>query len=219
MKLKTVLPALLAVLLGGAAAFLVRNSMMKRPPTQTVIAAPRMVPAVTATGDLMAGQEIMGDNLTVTEVPSTNPPQDIISNPVELIGRVLSAPIVKGQTIHQSNLAPKGGAANLPSLVPAGMRAMTINVDEGNSLSGMLMPGCHVDVVATISAGKESVTRTLVSNVLIQAVGQRLTSAQARRRQRAPSLSHRHPDRHVARRAVDRSGGRKPPGSACFCGH
>ena len=57
------------------------------------------------------------------------------------------------------------------------MRAITINVDEGNSLSGMLLPGCRVDVLGTIAAGKDSVSRTLVSNVLVQAVGQRLTSA------------------------------------------
>ena len=108
----------------------------------------------------------------VTEAPSSNPPQDFVANPTDLIGRVLSAPIAKGQMIRVSNLAPRGAAGNLPSLIPPGMRAITINVDEGNSLSGMLMPGCHVDVVATFAAGSDSLTRTLVNNVLIQAVGQ-----------------------------------------------
>ena len=74
---------------------------------------------------------------------------------------MLSAPVAKGSPIHQGSLAPRGVAANLPSLVPPGMRAITINVDEGNSLSGMLTPGCHVDVVATFAAGKaKSQTRS-----------------------------------------------------------
>ncbi|HET6248210.1 MAG TPA: Flp pilus assembly protein CpaB [Tepidisphaeraceae bacterium] len=177
MKLKTWLPAILAVVLGGAAAFLVRNSMKRPNASPQAIVIPKMIPAVIATSDLMAGQEIIGENLEVTQVASSKTPQGLISNPVELVGRVLSAPVAKGQPIHEKELAPRGVAANLPSLVPAGMRAMTINVDEGNSLSGMLMPGCHVDVIATIAAGQDSITRTLVSNVLVQATGQRLSSA------------------------------------------
>ena len=56
---------------------------------------------------------------------------------------------------------------------------MTINVDEANTLAGMLTPGCHVDVVGTFPNGKKSVTRTLIKNVLVQAVGTRLTSAKS----------------------------------------
>ena len=73
MKLKTVLPAILAVVLGGAAAYLVRNSMLRPHASAPVAVTPKMIPAVVATDNLMAGQELTPDNLTVTEIPSSNP--------------------------------------------------------------------------------------------------------------------------------------------------
>jgi pilus assembly protein CpaB len=176
MNKKTWLPAILAVVLGGAAAFMVRNSMMKNKPTP-VVATPKMVPAVVATGDLIAGQELASENMSIITVASTTP--DIVGNPVELIGRVMSSPVRKGEAIHQANLAPRGALATLPSLIPAGMRAITISVDEPNSFSGMLTPGCHVDIYSTIAAGKDSINRQLVKDILVQAVGARLTSGRS----------------------------------------
>src|SRR4051812_42510317 len=58
------------------------------------------------------------------------------------------------------------------------MRAMTLQVDEFSGVAGMLVPGCHVDVIAAIQgANGEPVARTIVQNVKVQAVGQKLTVA------------------------------------------
>lgn len=175
MKLKTWAPAVAAIVLGGAAAMLFRNMMLK--PHAPVAAAQRTMQVVIATTDLIVGQELRAENLSTTTIQTPTTPIDYCTHPAELVGRVLTTPVLKGQNILQSNLAPVGSKGNLPSLIPQGMRAMTINVDEGNSQAGMLLPGCHVDVVGTFPNGRKSVARTLIHNVLVQAVGQRLTSA------------------------------------------
>ena len=175
MKLKKVAPALLAIVLGCIAAKLARDSISRSRPA--TIAAPKVVQIVVASNNLTIGQEVRPESLVLSTITATMPPPETFTNVADVTGRVLTSPVLKGQTILNSYLAPRGSAVGLAPLVPAGMRAMTINVDEGNSLSGMLLPGCRVDVVGTLAAGKESVTRTLMKNVLIQAVGQRLTSA------------------------------------------
>ena len=177
MKIKTFVPAILAGVLGLGAAVLVRNSMMKS--KTVVVAAPKTVQAVVAKGNLINGQTVTADDLTIATVPAPDKPGDIVTNPGDVLGRVLSAPVVEGQTFQTAGIAPRGASPTLPSLVPAGMRAITLNVDESNTFSGMLVPGCHVDILGTFSNGKSSVTRTLIKNVLVQAVGQRLTSAKA----------------------------------------
>ena len=175
MKLKTWAPAILAIVLGGGAAMLFRNMMLK--PRAPVAATSRTIQVAIAAEDLIVGQELRAENLSTSAVPTPDKPIDYCMHPAELVGRVLTSPVLKGQSIKESNLAPLGASGNLMTHIPAGMRAMTIPVDEGNSQAGMLLPGCHVDVVGTFPNGRKSVTRTLVKNVLVQAVGTRLTSA------------------------------------------
>jgi pilus assembly protein CpaB len=177
MKLKTFVPAILAGVLGLGAAYFVRNMMMKS--KTTVVVQPKTVQAIVAQRSLITGQEVTADDITVATVPAPEKPGEIITNPGDVLGRVLSAPVVPGQVIATASIAARGVSPTLPSLVPAGMRAITLVVDETNSFSGMLVPGCHVDIMGTFVNGKESATRTLIKNVLVQAVGQRLSSARS----------------------------------------
>ena len=45
---------------------------------------------------------------------------------------------------------PAGTSGGLQALVPPGMRAVTIEVNNVTSMSGLLVPGARVDVVATL---------------------------------------------------------------------
>jgi pilus assembly protein CpaB len=58
------------------------------------------------------------------------------------------------------------------------MRAITIEVNEFSGVAGMIAPGCRVDVVATIQASnnEELSSHTIVQNVSVTAVGQRVTA-------------------------------------------
>jgi pilus assembly protein CpaB len=59
-----------------------------------------------------------------------------------------------------------------------GMRAISIEINEFSGVGNMLLPGCMVDVLATVPAeqGGEMLSRTVVQNVKIMAVGQRMVS-------------------------------------------
>ncbi len=57
------------------------------------------------------------------------------------------------------------------------MRAITIDVNEVSGVGGLLVPGCHVDLLASLHAGSADslLTRTLVQDVKVVAVGQSLS--------------------------------------------
>ena len=70
-------------------------------------------------------------------------------------------------------LAPTGAGSGLQALVPEGMRAITVEVNEFSGVAGMLIPGCRVDVLATIQDdnGDNTLARTIVEDVKVTAVG------------------------------------------------
>lgn len=174
MNMKKLLPVILALGLGGIAAKLVRDRIVRSKPQVVQVVT---IHATAASTDLLADQEIRAENVKViTVTPSKDGPNDFILNPAELVGRVVSGPIRTGTPILQSNLRPKGAIPHVSVLIPAGMRAMTIPVDEMNSVSGMLIPGSRVDLITTYGQGKDFTTQTLLKNILVQAVGQRLVS-------------------------------------------
>jgi Flp pilus assembly protein CpaB len=90
---------------------------------------------------------------------------------------VVISQIVKGQIVMDSFLAPKGTAGGAQAMVPEGMRAITLEVNEFSGVAGLLTPGSHVDLVQTIQSKDEKagpIAKTIVENLKIIAVGRRL---------------------------------------------
>ena len=85
--------------------------------------------------------------------------------------------IGKGQPIVETMLTQEGSGSGLQALVPKGMRAVTIEVNEFTGVAGLIVPNCHVDILATINDGKNNrqVSKAIVQNVVVKAVGQRTT--------------------------------------------
>jgi pilus assembly protein CpaB len=112
--------------------------------------------------------------MTVGEVTPTSVPEGAFTEPQQLVGRVVENRTIKGQPIVAAILAPEGAAAGLQALVPKGMRAITIEVNEFSGVAGLLTPGCRVDIIATLQGEGGNVARTIVQNVKVTAVGQRV---------------------------------------------
>jgi pilus assembly protein CpaB len=178
MNAKTWMPLGLAVALGLTAAFVAQRSMHNKN-SQT---AQKMVQIAVAKAPIAPGAMLGPDDITLTPMPGEAPPPQTFTNPGDLIGRVISAPMVPGQAFVTTLLAPKGTLAGLEALVPQGMRAVTVDVTESGAMSGLLTPGARVDVVVTNINREDqskSVTRTIVQNLTVAAVGQRLSPAKS----------------------------------------
>jgi pilus assembly protein CpaB len=177
MKVKQWIPIVLALVLGLAALKLTHDRMIRVPTTP---AGTKFAERVVATRDIAAGQQITADDLALGKVAADSIPAGSFNAVADLKDRVAVTGIVKGQPVLESLLAPAGAAAGVQALIPPGMRAITIQVNEFSGVAGLLTPGCRVDMISTVTGGDEqggSVSRTIVQNLEVRAVGRQIAPA------------------------------------------
>ena len=155
----------LAVLAGGGLAYGTYNFMQNQPvksvntPTQ---------PVVVAAADLQLGAELKKEDLQVVQFPVGKAPDGTFGKPEEVIGRGLIVPIVKNEPVLRAKLASKEAGSGLPPVIPEGMRAVSVRVNEVVGVAGYVLPGNRVDVLATASPTEthsDTTTKVILSNV------------------------------------------------------
>jgi pilus assembly protein CpaB len=186
MNFKTWTPLALAIVLGLIAAKVARDTIARgRGGGER-----RSISVVVARAPVAPGQELTADSLTMGPISAQVPPPGTFTDPSALVGRITAAPLFAGQPLVETLLAPTGSAAGLQALVPRGMRAITLEVNETSGLAGMIAPGCRVDVMTTLNGATRegSVACTVVQDVLVQAVGQRLAQGRVPEEKDAPPV-------------------------------
>jgi pilus assembly protein CpaB len=128
---------------------------------------------VLAKHNLDAGAVLTLDDLILGDVASDAVPDTVFQSPDQLVGRVTVVPLIQGQAITTTLLAPRGVGPGLQAAVPTGMRAVTVDVNEVTGVAGYLVPGCHVDLIQTVRDEKTGMpqARTLAQNVKVTAIG------------------------------------------------
>jgi pilus assembly protein CpaB len=179
MRPQTVLIVLMALIFGSSAAVGVYSVVKGRKGSGPVAA--EMVSVVVAALDIPRGGTITTELIKTREFPKDLAPAGAITKLEDAIERVVIVPLVHGEPVLESRLAPKGAGRGMAALIPKGMRAFTIrtpNVDSG--VAGFVLPGNKVDVLLTMSdqgaddqTGGGSTT-TLLQSLEILAVDQRI---------------------------------------------
>jgi pilus assembly protein CpaB len=95
----------------------------------------------------------------------------------DIIGRGVVATIVAGEPILESRLAPRGAGAGLASMIPAGMRAVAIRVNEVVGVGGFVVPGMRVDILISgqppnTDGRLGNLTKTMLQNIEVLSAGQ-----------------------------------------------
>ena len=164
----------IAVLAGGGLAYGTYN-LMQNQPVKTV-ASPTQ-PVVVAAADLSLGSELKKEDLTVVSFPAGQVPDGTFAKPQDIVGRGLIVPVVKNEPILSAKLASKEAGAGLPPVIPEGMRAVSVRVNEVVGVAGYVLPGTRVDVVATQSPTNSPVDTTskvVLANVQVLTAGMRM---------------------------------------------
>jgi len=132
-----------------------------------------------ATRSLEVGTVLRASDLEIAQWPLEAPPE-ALSKPADAIGRGVVATIYAGEPILGSRLAAHGAGVGLAATIPAGKRAVALKVNEVIGLAGFVLPGMHVDVIASGAepAGPGSmgsmVSRTVLQNIEVISAGQKL---------------------------------------------
>lgn len=115
----------------------------------------------------------------------------------DIVGKKMLCNISRGDPIQWSDIdVPTQGTAGLAEMINPSMRAVSIPVDAIASVSGMVKPNDHVDILgtftfpsATVTGGVETITLTVLQDVTVLATGQALANqipAPGARTERAP---------------------------------
>jgi len=144
---------------------------------------------VVAKAEIPLGEKITAEQLTLTSIPNGSAPEGVFRKMDDVVGRVAITPIGVRETITNMKLAPEGTGAGLSAVIPEGYRAMTVKVDDVVGVSGFIMPGSFVDVVAIITPFAQSgangpISKIVLQNIKVLASGAKIDSPE---NQRQPS--------------------------------
>jgi pilus assembly protein CpaB len=168
----------IAVIAGGGLAFATYNAM--KPGEVQTTQAPS-TPVVVATNDLVMGAEIKAEDLKVALFPQGGAPEAAFSRVDEVVGRGVVVNIVRNEPILPAKLASKEAGAGLPPVIPEGMRAVSVRVNEVIGVAGYVLPGTRVDVLATASPTndpQDMTTKVVLANVQVLTAGTRMEQDQ-----------------------------------------
>jgi len=165
---------LMAVLAGGGLAYGTYD-YLQNVPVKTVTVPTKRV--VVAKADLSLGRQLHADDLATIDWPVSAVPEGAFEDPASIVDRGLIVSVVKNELILPAKLSSKEAGAGLPPIIPPGKRALSVRVNEVIGVAGYVLPGTHVDVVATAnpsSRAEDITTKVVLSNVEVLAAGTRL---------------------------------------------
>jgi pilus assembly protein CpaB len=167
-----------ALLIGGIAAYGVNRYIKHQVDDLEARNKGRKVRVVVPKEDLPKGTVLTRQQVAVREIPSEFAHSNAITP--EQFDRVesqkLAYPAVHGEMLLWSLLEGQRTPSFSSRLAP-GHRAITVPVDEVNSISGMLEPGDRIDLVVSVKKDSRTFMFPLLQNVTVMATGQRAVIA------------------------------------------
>jgi len=129
-----------------------------------------------AANDLQVGARVEDRDVKIIRVQSSDMPPGAPRKKADVVGHGVIIPISRGEFILPNRLAGENAGSGLPALIPPGMRAVSVRVNDIVSVAGFVTPGTRVDVLLTgaPTASGEQQTTTVLQNVAVLASGHTL---------------------------------------------
>ncbi len=137
------------------------------------------VPLVGAARDLPEGALVKTDDLKMLEWAGPPPPQSI-QKIEDAVGRGVIGQMFAGEPVLSTRLAMKGAGAGLAAMIPQGMRAVAVRVNDIVGVAGFVVPGMHVDLIINgvppsgAPTGSGNLAKTLLQNIEVMSAGQNI---------------------------------------------
>ena len=148
MRTNNVIILLVALVMGGIAAFLARNWLQAH--SQASSTAQAVGTIVIAAKPLGFGVAVTVDNIAEIPWAAKALPEGAFATKDDLLKdgrRVVLAPLASNEPVLRSKVTGPGQRASLSSLLQDGNRAVTVRVDDVRGVAGFILPGDFVDVV------------------------------------------------------------------------
>ena len=181
MKPTSIVLLLVALIAGGLAAFLATQQsgpvqVVEGPTTVVEEAKTQVLVAVAPIG---VGQRLSGETVQWRDWPDGAVRDDYITiagHPdalTEITGAVARFEIFPGDPVIEQKLV-RTGQGYMSAVLDKGKRGVSVSVEAASASGGFIMPNDHVDVVSTRQTAAGLTSETIVRNVKVLAIDQRL---------------------------------------------
>ncbi len=163
-----------AFVVAAGASFLLYRLMSSRVSAK---AAPTTTKVVVAARTLELGTVLQDSDLNLADWSGSLPP-GASAGKKDLLGRGVISTVYANEPVVDTRLAAKGAGGGLAAMIPSGMRAVAVRVNEVVGVAGFVIPGSRVDVLISgnppvqVGQGMGSVTKTILQNIEVLSAGQ-----------------------------------------------
>ena len=140
-----------------------------------------------ASAPLAYGTDVTADKVRFVDYPNSAIPPGAFTNAAQLVPagrkRVALMPIGVNEPILASKISGQGQGASIAALLPPGMRAASVRINDVSGVAGFIQPNDSVDVLVTRrltgAAGPQGtqLTDVLIQNVRVIAMDQQARNA------------------------------------------
>jgi pilus assembly protein CpaB len=182
MNRQTLIALGVAIILGVIAVILA-NAYLTGRERQYAASPQGVVRVAVASMPLNYGDDVTPEKVKFVNYPATSLPPGVHRSMAELLPqgkrRVALRPILVNQPLLAGDLSGEGQNASIAALLPDGMRASTVRINDISGVAGFIKANDTVDVLVTRQAigpdgaqGSQQVTDVLLQNVRVIAMGQ-----------------------------------------------
>ncbi|PWT98139.1 MAG: Flp pilus assembly protein CpaB [Terriglobia bacterium] len=131
-------------------------------------------PLVVAVQPLQFGSVIKPESVKLIRVPVKLFPRGGFSVVQDVVERPVISPIQPEEPVVEARIAARGSGVGVSPLIPAGMRAISVRVNDVVGVAGFVLPGMRVDVLVTgrPPGRDDTVTTTVLQNITVLSAGQ-----------------------------------------------
>ena len=169
-KQRALLLLTLSVVLGVGAAWVANHWVQQQltPDAEAANTEAVLMAALT----IPYGSEITPRHVRVVQMPINTAPENAFRTMEDIEGKVATREVVSGEILLADRFADHLGGSTLAALIDPKNRAITLRVNDVVGVAGFLLPGNHVDVLATRMVDKRAKTETILRNLKVLAVDQ-----------------------------------------------
>ena len=138
-----------------------------------VVQATNQKDLVVAVKPLAMGSTIKTGDVKLTKIPVDQFPKHGFSKVEEVLDRPIMSNILQDEPVLEPRLAQRGSGGGIAPSIPDGMRAVAVRVTDDSAVAGFVLPGMRVDVLVTGRPGNggDTVTKTVLQNILVLSAG------------------------------------------------
>ncbi len=146
---------------------------------------------VVANADLPIGATVKAADLHVVKWPADTYPKGGFAKIEDVVDRAVVSPVLAEEPLAAGRLSEKNAGVGLSSVIPSGMRAVSVRVNDVIGVAGFVLPGSRVDVLVTGSPPSDPthMTTTVLQNILVISAGAKIQADARGQAENAPVVT------------------------------